>query len=38
MNASKYKPFKTRNAEDPPLNPPPRLKAPGGLYWEIALK
>ena len=38
ISHSKYKPPKTRNPKNPPLNRPSEYKPPGGLYLEIALK
>ena len=34
----KAPPPQTRNAKNPPLNRPSKLKPPGDLYLEIALK
>ena len=33
-----YKPPKTSNAKNPPLNRPSKYKPPGACTWEIALK
>ena len=38
ISPSKYKPPKTGNAKNPPLNCPSKYKPPGAYTWKIALR